>query len=300
VYHSALKRLNSAILLVADSSLDSIVEVTCRKVGLDAGIERVLVSVEPSAQLFQLMRRQRANRAFDVLDRVQTHARTPSLLYPNSSPIEAMPLPFPKPLVLGIAGCSGSGKTTLARELATQLEATLFPLDLYYRDLSQFPLDSRHKRNFDHPDSLESELIIEHVRGLADGQTIQRPVYDFKTHSRVADAFDAIAPARVVIVEGILALYYAELVACFGFSIYVNAPHDVCLARRIHRDVRERGRTADSVREQFNATARPMADLYVVPSAARASLIVEGTDSIDWSVEQILQRLHRAGLMSAL
>src|SRR5450755_1556948 len=103
-----------------------------------------------------------------------------------------LPAP-PKPLVLGIAGCSGSGKTTLAAELAIQLEATLFPLDLYYRDLSQFPLDSRHKRNFDHPDSLESELIIEHVRALANDSPIQRPVYDFKTHSRVANAFDTIS-----------------------------------------------------------------------------------------------------------
>ena len=201
-----------------------------------------------------------------------------------------------KPLVIGIAGCSGSGKTTLAIELATQFEATLFPLDLYYRDLSQFPLDSRHKRNFDHPDSLESELIIEHVRALANGQIIQRPVYDFKTHSRVADTFDTVVPASVVIVEGIIALQFAELVPCYSFSIYVNAPHDVCLARRIHRDVRERARTEDSVREQFHATARPMADLYVVPSAARASVTVEGTDSLDWSVEQILQRLRQAGL----
>jgi uridine kinase len=199
--------------------------------------------------------------------------------------------------MLGIAGWSGSGKTTLAVELARQLDATLFPLDLYYRDLSQFPLDSRHKRNFDHPDSLESELIVEHVRALANGKTIQRPVYDFKTHSRVAGAFDTVTPAGVVIVEGILALHYAELRPLYTFSIYVNAPHDVCLARRIHRDMRERGRTEESVREQFEATARPMADLYVTPSAARASVIVEGTDALDWSVEQILQRMQQAGVM---
>ena len=198
--------------------------------------------------------------------------------------------------MLAIAGCSGSGKTTLARELATQLDATLFPLDLYYRDLSQFPLDSRHKRNFDHPDSLESELIIEHVRGLAKGQTIQRPVYDFKTHSRVASAFDTIVPQAVVIVEGILALHFAELLPLYDFSVYVNAPNEICLKRRIYRDMIERGRTEQSVRDQFEATARPMADLYVVPSAARASLVVEGTDSLDWSVEQTLQRLHQAGL----
>ena len=197
-----------------------------------------------------------------------------------------------KPLVIGIAGCSGSGKTTLARELATQLNATLFPLDLYYRDLSQFPLDTRHKKNFDHPDSLESELIVEHVRGLALGQAINRPVYDFKTHSRVAGAFETVEPASVVIVEGILALHFADLVPLYGFSIYVNAPDEVCLARRIYRDMRERGRTEESVREQFAATAKPMADLYVVPSAARATMLVEGTDALDWSVEQVLKQLH--------
>ena len=197
-----------------------------------------------------------------------------------------------KQLVIGIAGCSGSGKTTLARELATQLDATLFPLDLYYRDLSEFPLDTRHKKNFDHPDSLESELIVEHVRGLAQGQAIQRPVYDFKTHSRVAGAFETVEPASVVIVEGILALHFADLVPLYGFSIYVNAPDEVCLARRIYRDMRERGRTEESVREQFAATAKPMADLYVVPSAARATMLVEGTDALDWSVEQVLKQLH--------
>jgi len=203
-----------------------------------------------------------------------------------------------KPLVLGIAGCSGSGKTTLARELATQLDATLFPLDLYYRDLSQFPLDSRHKCNFDHPDSLESELIIEHVRSLAQGQPIQRPVYDFKTHSRVAGAFDTIVPARTVIVEGILALYFDELVPLYDFSIYVNAPNEICLKRRIYRDMRERGRTEESVREQFEQTARPMAELYVLPSASRASIYVEGTDALDWSVEQVRKRLREAKLVS--
>jgi uridine kinase len=199
--------------------------------------------------------------------------------------------------VIGIAGCSCSGKTTLARELATQLDATLFPLDLYYRDLSQFPLDSRERRNFDHPDSLESELIVEHVRALARGETIQRPVYDFKTHTRMAGSFETIAPARVVIVEGILALHYAELVACYGFSIFVDAPQEVCLARRIERDMRERGRTEESIREQWEATTQPMAELYVVPSSARASVTVEGTDALDWPVEQILKRLREDGLI---
>ena len=202
-----------------------------------------------------------------------------------------------RPCVIGIGGCSGSGKTTLARELATQLEATLFPLDLYYRDLSQFPLDERHKLNFDHPDSLESELILEHVRTLAEGRPIQRPVYDFKTHSRVPGAYETLVPTDFVIVEGILALHYEVLVPLYTLSIYVNAPHEVCLARRIYRDTRERGRTEESVREQFEATAKPMAEKYVLPSAARAMVTVEGTDALDWSVEQVLERMRKSGLM---
>ncbi len=202
-----------------------------------------------------------------------------------------------KPTLIGIAGCSGSGKTTLASELATQLGATLFPLDLYYRDLSQFPLDERDKRNFDHPDSLESELFIEHIRGLARGETIQRPVYDFSRHARVAGAFDPITPTRFVIVEGILALHYPELPPLYNFSIYVDAPNELCLRRRIYRDMRERGRTEESVRAQFEATARPMAELYVLPSRSRATLTVQGTDALDWSLEQVLSALRKRNLL---
>jgi uridine kinase len=199
--------------------------------------------------------------------------------------------------LIGIAGCSGSGKTTLASELATQLSATLFPLDLYYRDLSQFPLDERDKRNFDHPDSLESELFIRHIRDLAQGKTIQRPVYDFSRHARVAGAFDPITPKSFVIVEGILALHYPELPPLYHFSIYVDAPNELCLKRRIYRDMRERGRTEESVRAQFEATARPMAELYVLPSRRHASLIVQGTDSLDWSIEQVFNGLRKAKLL---
>jgi uridine kinase len=201
-------------------------------------------------------------------------------------------------VILGIAGCSGSGKTTLARELAATLEATLFPLDLFYRDLSQFPLDARDKQNFDHPDSLESELFIAQIRDLKQGLPVDRPIYDFKTHSRVHGQFDRVTPARFVIVEGILALHYPELPPLFDFSIYVDAPNQICLNRRIYRDMRERGRTEESVRAQFEATARPMAELYVLPSRHRADLIVQGTESLDWSVEQVLRQLRDRGLLT--
>jgi uridine kinase len=202
-----------------------------------------------------------------------------------------------RPLVLGIAGCSGSGKTTLARELTNQLEATLLPLDFYYRDLSHLAPEVRAGQNFDDPESLEHELLVGHVRGLAEGKAIERPVYDFATHTRVRGRTETVRADAVLIVEGILALHYEELRAEYDASVYVDAPHELCLTRRIHRDVRERGRTEESVRAQYEATARPMADRYVLPSAGYATLTVEGTDNLDWSVEQILRRLHGMGLL---
>jgi uridine kinase len=201
-----------------------------------------------------------------------------------------------RPLILGIAGCSGSGKTTLARELTTQLNATLLPLDFYYRDLSHLPPAERAQQNFDHPDSLESELLRQHVTALSNGASIERPTYDFSGHIRVAGQTETIVSTEVLIVEGILALHYEPLRALYDFSIYVNAPHDLCLTRRIYRDMRERGRTEESVRQQYEATARPMADRYVLPSAQHATMTVEGTDALDWSIELVLKRLRQLGL----
>ncbi len=207
-------------------------------------------------------------------------------------------LTFPRrPVVLGIAGCSGSGKTTLAKELTHQLEATLFPLDLYYRDLSQFPLDARDQRNFDHPDSLESELFLEHIRTLANGAPIQRPVYDFTTHSRIPGAFQQIDPRPFLVVEGILALHYPDLLPLYNLTVYVDAPNEICLNRRIYRDMRERGRTEASIRAQFEATAYPMAVQYVLPTQSLATVTVSGCESIDWSIELILRELDTRNLL---
>ncbi len=203
-----------------------------------------------------------------------------------------------RPTVLGVGGCSGSGKTTLARELATQLSATLFPLDFYYRDLAHLSMEERNSYNFDHPDSLEHDLIVAHVQALRDSRPIDRPTYDFSRHARVDGVTERITPGRFVIVEGILALHYAELLPLFDFTIYVDAPHEICLRRRIERDKRERGRTEKSVRQQFETTTRPMADEYVVPCRACADLTVLGTESLDWSIERILSDLHGKGLLA--
>ena len=168
---------------------------------------------------------------------------------------------------------------------------------MYYRDLSQFPLDARDKQNFDHPDSLESELFIEHIRELGRGRAIERPAYDFSRHTRVAGKFETVNPAPFLVVEGILALHYAELWPLYDFSIYVDAPNEICLNRRIYRDMRERGRTEESVRAQFEATARPMAEKYVLPSQQRAMITVSGVEALDWSIERVLRGLRDGGLL---
>jgi uridine kinase len=205
-----------------------------------------------------------------------------------------------RPLIIGLAGCSGSGKTTLARELAMQLSATLLPLDFYYICLSHLPAHERALQNFDHPDSLEHKLLARHIEELAEGRSIERPIYDFTTHTRVPNRTETVPPAPVLMIEGILALHYPHLRDLYDFSIYVNAPNEICLNRRIYRDMLERGRTEESVRAQFEATARPMAELYVIPSAQHASITVEGTDALDWSIEQVLQHLHQLGLLRAI
>jgi len=210
-------------------------------------------------------------------------------------------LSFPqKPIILGIAGCSGSGKTTLARELAQQLNATLFPLDFYYRDLAHLTLDQRKQVNYDHPDSVENDLLAAHVAELAKGRSIDRPIYDFPAHTRVLGETERITPQPVVIVEGIFALHYEALRMLYDFSIYVDCPEDLCFKRRLSRDVKERGRTPESVKAQYEATAKPMARQFVQPSAKHASLRVDATGSLDWSVEQVFQQLHAKGLLPVL
>jgi uridine kinase len=205
-------------------------------------------------------------------------------------------LPFP-PAVLGIAGCSGSGKTTLAHEIARALGGTHFPLDHYYRDLQHLSHEERCRQNFDDPAILESELLAKHVAALAEGRAIDRHVYDFATHSRLAGKTERIHATHLLIVEGIFALYYPELLPLYNLRIYVDAPDPICYERRVARDVRERGRTAESVAIQYAATVRPSGERYVRPSAANAELIVDGTAALDWSVEQVLKAIRDRGLL---
>lgn len=198
----------------------------------------------------------------------------------------------PLPVILGIAGCSGSGKTTLAIELARVLGGIHFPLDNYYRDLSHLPPAERALEDFDDPAMIESPLLATHVATLARGEAIERPLYDFATHSRIPNRTETVVPGAFVLIEGIFALAYEKVLPHYGLRIYVETPDEICFERRLKRDVMDRGRTPESVQRQYEATVRPAALKWVCPTAANADLLLDGTDELDWKVERVMAELR--------
>ena len=205
-------------------------------------------------------------------------------------------LPFP-PVVLAIAGCSGSGKTTLAAELAHTLGGIHFHLDNYYRDLAHLPYSERIKQNFDDPGLIEVPLLVAHVAALARGETIERPLYDFSTHTRTIGRTERVEAGPFVVVEGLFALHYSELLPLYSLRVYIDTPDELCFERRMKRDIEQRGRTPESVRHQYEATVRPSGLAYVRPSSANADFIVDGTGALDWKVERVLAELRTRGLL---
>ncbi len=180
------------------------------------------------------------------------------------------------PLVIGIAGGTGSGKTTIANEILARVgekRIALFPHDAYYRDLSYLPISKRVQVNFDHPDSLETKLLIEHINQIKAGIPIELPVYDFKTHSRT-DKTILIEPQPIIIVEGILIFAEPDLRDLFDVKIYVDTDPDIRFIRRMQRDINERGRTVTSVIERYINTVRPMHMEFVEPSKRYADVII--------------------------
>jgi uridine kinase len=210
---------------------------------------------------------------------------------------EAEPkLPFP-PVVIGIAGCSGSGKTTLALELARTLGGIHFHLDNYYLDLGHMPYSERIRQNYDDPAMIESALLAVQVAALARGECIDRPIYNFSTHTRVVGQTERIAAGPYLVVEGLFALYYPELLPLYHLRIYVDTPDALCFERRMTRDTVERGRTPESVRKQYDATVRPSSIQFVRPSAAHADMSVDGRDALDWKVELVMAEMRKCGLL---
>ena len=155
------------------------------------------------------------------------------------------------PVILGLGGPSGSGKTTLARELARELDGIHLSMDHYYRDLRQMTIQDRARQNFDHPDNLDAALLVRHLIELRAGRPIRVPEYDFARHTRILERTQLVESPVLLIVEGILALYYDELRPLYDLALYTDAPDAVCYERRMARDVRERGRTAESVELQY-------------------------------------------------
>jgi uridine kinase len=211
-------------------------------------------------------------------------------------------LPFP-PVVVGIAGCSGSGKTTLAAALARTLGGIHFHIDTYYRDLAHLPLEERARQNFDHPSLIESPLLVAHIAALSRGETIQRPLYDFASYTRVLGPngiglTETVRPSAYLLIEGIFALHFTELLPFYSLSIYIDTPDELCFERRLQRDIIERGRTPELVHQQYEATVRPSSVAFVRPSARNANLTVDGTGALDWKVEQILAQMKQRGLLS--
>ncbi len=182
----------------------------------------------------------------------------------------------PGPLVIGIAGGSGSGKTTVAQEILNRVgpdRIAFLQHDSYYKDLTGLPPTQRAEVNFDHPNSLETELLIEHVTSLRDGKAVEVPIYNFSTHSRTDRTF-TVAPHRVILVEGILIFVDAPLRALFDIKIFVDTDADIRFIRRLERDLKERGRTTNSVIKQYQSTVRPMHLEFVEPSKRYADVII--------------------------
>jgi len=214
-----------------------------------------------------------------------------------NDPKAMLRLPFP-PVVLGIAGCSGSGKTTLASELAHTLGGIHFHLDNYYRDLGHMPFSERIRQNFDDPAMIEHELLAAHVAELARGNGIDRPLYDFSTHTRVVGRTERVTPGAFLVVEGLFALYYEELLPLFHLRVYIDTPDPLCFERRLKRDTEERGRTPESVRQQYDSTVRPSSIHFVRPSSSHSDLQLDGRDHLDWKVERVVTELRARGLLS--
>jgi len=205
------------------------------------------------------------------------------------------------PLVIGIAGGTGSGKTTVANVIVQRVgvdQIAYLPHDAYYKDLSNLPEAQRIEINFDHPNSLETSLLIEHIKQLKNYEPIHLPIYDFRTHCRTNET-KLIKPKPVIIVEGILIFAEAELRPLFDIKIFVDTDADIRFIRRLQRDITERGRSTESVIHQYLSTVRPMHLEFVEPSKRYADVIIpEGglnsvaIDMVVARVKSLLREFH--------
>ncbi|MBX7219217.1 MAG: uridine kinase [Blastocatellia bacterium] len=204
-------------------------------------------------------------------------------------------------MIVGISGGSGSGKTTVARKIIESVgpdEVVFLQQDAYYRNLGDMPLELRHKVNFDHPDAFDTDLLLNHIEALKEGESIEQPVYDYVTHSRKTEVIH-VEPRPVIILEGILLLASPQLRALMNLKIFVDTDADLRFIRRLDRDVHQRGRTVASIISQYLTTVRPMHLQFIEPSKRYADVIIpEGGSNlvgIDLITEKIKAILARVG-----
>ena len=200
---------------------------------------------------------------------------------------------FAKPIFVGIGGGTGSGKTTLAEKIHKAFPGSiLISQDSYYKDLSHLPMQERERANFDHPDSLDFALLRDHLIDLKNGIAIEEPLYSFHTHSR-EEGTRVIEPANIVLVEGILLLASPEVRDLFDLKIYVDTEDDIRILRRLERDIKERSRDVQGVKEQYEKTVKPMHTLFVEPSKRYADIVILGETHNPVAVDLIVTKLKQ-------
>jgi uridine kinase len=199
-----------------------------------------------------------------------------------------------KPVIIGVAGGTGSGKTTVVREIVRRLgpeDVAVVQHDSYYRDRSGIPPAERAGINYDHPDALETSLLVQHLRTLIEGRAVGVPVYDFSTHTRTTEVVP-LTPHKVVIVEGILVLAEPDLRAQMAMRVFVDTDADIRMIRRLRRDIRDRGRTLESVVEQYLESVRPMHREFVEPSKRHAHIIIPEGGENEVAVDMLVARIY--------
>lgn len=198
-----------------------------------------------------------------------------------------------KPIVVGIAGGTGSGKSTITSSLKEKLKDSVVVIeqDSYYKDQSSLPFEERIKTNYDHPFAFDNNLLVEHVLSLKEQKSIEKPIYDFETHNRKKETI-LVEPCDVIIVEGILILYEEAVRNLLDIKIFVDTDSDVRIIRRILRDIKERGRTLDSVIMQYLNTVRPSHLQFIEPSKRYADIIVPEGGYNQVAIDMIYARIQ--------